>query len=53
MACTVVGGFTGPQEPKGGSGTGAQRKRRQEQKGHVQGINDARLLHTGAAKLGT
>lgn len=49
----MVGGPTGPQEPKGGSGTGAQRKRRQEQKGHGQGINDTRLLPTGAGELGT
>jgi len=53
QACPVVGGPTGPQEPKGGSGTGAQRKRRQEQKGHGQGINDTRLLPTGAGELGT
>lgn len=31
------GGSVSPQEPMGGSGTGAQRERRQEQKGHGQG----------------
>ena len=38
------GGSTRPQVSKGGSGTGAQRGRRQEPKGHGQDKNYARFL---------
>lgn len=40
------GSSTRPKESKGGDVTGAQRERRQEQKGHGQDKNHASVLHT-------